>query len=117
MTEQSRQWPLTQAELIAGSRLAAKNARILFASGEALAAKQTYGVANSLLIQSAEEIVKSGLRAAAGFGSEYALKHLREAFSKHRRKHRLGLIPHLPDISMSWLKVLNSREPGNLMTA
>ena len=106
--------PQAPSECLTGSRFAMKNAQILFASAEALAASHTYGVATSLLIQSAEESVKAGLLAATGLGSNDAQKNLRAAFGDHKHKHMHGLIPHLPDIAANWIKVLKRTPPEDL---
>ncbi len=114
MAGRSSGLPQTPGERLTGSRLAIKNARILLTSAEALAANRAYGVANSLLIESAEEAVKAGLLAAAGLGSKDAQKNLSAAFVGHKHKHMQGLIPHLPDIAAKWIKVLKSTPPKDL---
>lgn len=77
---------LSKQELLNGARAAIKQARALYTTAQNAATAQNYGVANSLMILSVEETIKTMIL-LAGFLNVKLEFDIRPFFSNHKFKH------------------------------
>jgi AbiV family abortive infection protein len=101
-----------------GAKKTVANARLQFGCAVLLAEhRDAYGPACSLMIQSWEEANKAHSLMAAALGNKKAVEDLDNVFSKHWRKHELGLIALMPDTAAKIMKTVKAKSPEDLLSS